>query len=67
MSAEESYNCETYLNTRILKDVIEDAFSAIISWGEIGHMLKRFVFSYTTDLHTETSRTRSVPPPAVYN
>ncbi|MED1022294.1 MULTISPECIES: hypothetical protein [Bacillus] len=54
-------------HTRILKDVIEDAFSAIISCGEIGHMLKPFVFSYTADLHTETSRTRSVPPPALYN
>ncbi|WP_154214461.1 hypothetical protein [Bacillus cereus] len=55
------------MDTRVLKDVIEDAFSAIIICGEIGHMLKRFVFSYTADLHTETSRTRSVPPPALYN
>jgi len=23
-------------------------------------MLKRFVFSYTTNLHTETNRTRSI-------
>jgi hypothetical protein len=35
------------LDTHILKDVIEDAFSAIINCGEIGHMLKRFVFTTT--------------------
>ncbi len=31
-------------------------FSVIMHQGEISHMLKRFIFRCTTELHTETIR-----------
>lgn len=39
----------------ILKNVIEDTFSVTMNRGEISHLLKRLMFRYTTDLHTETN------------
>ena len=45
--AEEGYGCQSCWDTRILKDVLEDRFSVIMTRGGIGHMLKRWGFSYT--------------------
>lgn len=50
--AEEGYGCQTCWDTRILRDVIEDRFSVIMSRGGVGHMLKRWGFSYTRPTYT---------------
>ena len=50
--AEEGYGCQTCWDTRILKEVIEDRFSVTMSRGGIGHMLKRWEFSYTRPTYT---------------
>ena len=50
--AEEGYGCQTCWDTRILKEVIEDRFSVTMSRGGIGHMLKRWGFSYTRPTYT---------------
>ncbi|MFJ5623131.1 winged helix-turn-helix domain-containing protein [Peribacillus loiseleuriae] len=45
--AEEGYGCESCWDTRILKEVLEDRFSVIMTRGGINLMLKRWGFSYT--------------------
>lgn len=50
--AEEGYGCESRWDTRILKQVIEDKFSIVMSRGGIGDMLKRLGFSYTRPTYT---------------
>ena len=50
--AEEGYGCQTCWDTRILKEVLEDRFSVTMSRGGIGHMLKRWGFSYTRPTYT---------------
>ena len=49
--AEEGYGCQSCWDTRILKEVLEDRFSIIMSRGRIGHMLKRWGFSYTRPIY----------------
>ncbi|WP_431029988.1 winged helix-turn-helix domain-containing protein [Lysinibacillus sp. LZ02] len=50
--AEEGYGYQTCWDTRILKEVLEDRFSVTMSRGGIGHMLKRWGFSYTRPTYT---------------
>ncbi|MEH7463646.1 winged helix-turn-helix domain-containing protein [Bacillus thuringiensis] len=50
--AEEGYGCETSWDTRILKEVIEDRFSIMMSRGGVSRMLKRWGFSYTQPTYT---------------
>ena len=50
--AEEGYGCESCWDTRILKEILEDRFSVIMTRGGIHLMLKRWGFSYTRPTYT---------------